>query len=1190
MAAEKTASIGQPNTSGGTVPSAGDRRRPEPGACAFPVVGIGVAASAGGLEAMRRLLGALADEPGVALVIVPRLESFGAGSELAPEHFIDSTRMRVCRVEDNPRIEPNVVYVSPPGRYVGLDECVLRSSEPERTRGRFVIDHFLRSLARSEANDPVAVILSGTGSDGTLGARAIWAAGGLVIAQDPSTADQPGMARSAMATGLVDRVLAPEEIAGALVALARHPIPRPEGAGAGKGLSTNGLGRVISLLGARAEAVHRYTEATLIRRVRHRMHLLSLDDYGRYATHLRRHPEELDALANELRNTAADFFEDPRAWEAFRRLAVVPVVAAGADGDPIRVWVPGCGTGEEPYSVALLVLEELQRTGKHRPLQVFATELDRAALDHARAGRYPGSIEADVAPWRLGLFFTAEEGCDSFRVSPQLREAVLFAEQDLLGDAPFSQIDLVSCRNLLIPIRPEFQEKAISLLHYAMHEGGALFLGGSRTVSPRLDLFKPLDARSRIYRWIGPAGRAHRQLRTHAFLDLWESRRRPPLDGSHPESSEMVDDELKRVNEELQSVNEELESSKEELMALNEELAAVNGELALSIEDLEDRYANLVAATQVPAVCLDRSLAIRWFTPAAQQVFRLVSSDRGRLLAQVAHDFITDDLAPAARRLQIDPKPIEDEVSTRDGRTFLRRIMPYRTGEQRLAGIMIAFWDISRRKQAEEELRQLNAELESRVAERTQDIRRLVTLIETSHDAIYTRTPEGTIKTWNPGAERLYGYTVRETQDQPYLILVPHDCRDKEAEKNHRLRRGEGIPPYETRRLCKDGRTIFVSVAHSPIQDASGQVFGIATIARDITDQKQAEESLRRSEARTSAILETAMDAVIGINHRGLIQWVNPAAERMFGYAAAEMEGHNVNMLMPRPYRDEHDDYLARYQETGRRPMIGFGREVEARHKDGHVFPVDLAVSEVEPGRLYTSIIRDITNRRTLEREVVEIASLEQRRIGQDLHDSVGQEVTALNLLADDLAETLGNDPLAAPPLVERMRQGLRRIQKELRTVLRGLVPVSVDTLGLMASLADLVSTVRQQGKAACTFDCPEPVTIGDNLVATQLYLIAQEAVHNAMKHARPREIRISLRSDHRLVLQVQDDGTGLSARTAEGQGLGLRIMQNRAAVIGATLIFEGAQPRGTLVTYTLARRDDATKQDRTARPCPDRR
>ena len=289
MAAEKTASIGQPNTSGGTVPSAGDRRRPEPGACAFPVVEIGVAASAGGLEATRRLLGALADEPGVALVIIPRLESSGAGSDMAPEHFIGSTRMRVCRVEDNPRVEPNVVYVSSPGPYVGLDECVLRSSEPERTQGRFVIDHFLRSLVRD-----------------------------------------------AMTTGLVDRVLAPG---------------------------------------------------------------------------------------------------------------------------------------------------------------------------------YPGSIEANVAPWRLGRFFSPEEGCDSYRVSPQLREAVLFAEQDLLGDAPFSRIDLVCCRNLLLPIRPELQEKAISLLHYAMHEGGALFLGRFRTVSPRMDLFKPLDARSRIYRRIGPAGRARRQLR-----------------------------------------------------------------------------------------------------------------------------------------------------------------------------------------------------------------------------------------------------------------------------------------------------------------------------------------------------------------------------------------------------------------------------------------------------------------------------------------------------------------------------------------------------------------------------------------------------------------------------------------------------------------------------------------------------
>jgi PAS domain S-box-containing protein len=310
----------------------------------------------------------------------------------------------------------------------------------------------------------------------------------------------------------------------------------------------------------------------------------------------------------------------------------------------------------------------------------------------------------------------------------------------------------------------------------------------------------------------------------------------------------------------------------------------------------------------------------------------------------------------------------------------------------------------------------------------------------------------------------------------------------------------------------------------------------------------------------------------------------------MFGYTAAEMIGQSVNMLMPSPHREAHDGYLARYLQTGEKHIIGINRETEACRKDGSVFPVDLAVSEIKHLKLFTGIHRDLTERKRLEREVVEIASREQRRIGQDLHDTVAQELTALNLLARDLAETLGADPAKAARLVERMDQGLQRSQHELRAVLRGLLPVAVDSEGLMAALADLADHTRQAGKVSCTFDCPEPVSLADNLAATHLYLIAQEAVHNALKHGRPRAIRISLQSNAGLVLQVQCDGIGMPALPDANGGLGLRIMRNRAAIIGATLTIEPAEPTGTLVTCVLARRNHGPQEAREPSPGADRR
>ena len=320
---------------------------------------------------------------------------------------------------------------------------------------------------------------------------------------------------------------------------------------------------------------------------------------------------------------------------------------------------------------------------------------------------------------------------------------------------------------------------------------------------------------------------------------------------------------------------------------------------------------------------------------------------------------------------------------------------------------------------------------------------------------------------------------------------------------------------------------------------------------------------------------------------------MNAATERMFGYTAAEMIGQNVKILIPSPYREEHDGYLANYAKTGVKKIIGIGREVMAQRKDGSTFPVDLAVSEVGQLKLFTGILRDITQRKELEREIVEIASLEQRRIGQNLHDSVGQELTALNILAGDLAESLRASPSNGSKLIEQIAQGLQRSQRDLRAVMRGLLPVAVDTEGLMAALSDLADRIQQEGKATCQFDCPEPVAVADNLAATHLYLIAQEAVHNAVTHARSRSIRIriSLKSNHLLLLSVQDDGTGMPAQPTEGHGgLGLRIMRNRAAIIGAALTIQPAQPTGTLITCALGRKNHETKPNQETSQDPDRR
>jgi PAS domain S-box-containing protein len=318
------------------------------------------------------------------------------------------------------------------------------------------------------------------------------------------------------------------------------------------------------------------------------------------------------------------------------------------------------------------------------------------------------------------------------------------------------------------------------------------------------------------------------------------------------------------------------------------------------------------------------------------------------------------------------------------------------------------------------------------------------------------------------------------------------------------------------------------------------------------------------------AILNTATDAIITMDIHGIIQSVNPASARMFGYAADEMVGQNAGLIMPSPHREAHDGYLIQYMQTGNKHIIGTSRELYARRKDGSMFPMHLTVSEIEERKLFTGILRDMTQYKLLERDVVEAAAKEQQRIGQDLHDSVAQELTAINLMADSLAESLETDPANATKLLQKMRQGLRRSQQELRAVLRGLLPVAVEANGLMAALIELANRTRQEGQVICKFDCPEPVAVADNLTATHLYLIAQEAVNNAVKHGAPRNIRISLHANPQLVLRVQCDGIGMPAHPETKGGLGLRIMRSRAAIIGALLTIEPAEPRGTMVTCRL--------------------
>ncbi len=1366
-----------------------------------PVVGIG--ASAGGLDAFEKLFSAMPPDTGVAFVLIPHLDpnhqSFMV--ELLARHTV----MPVTEAREGMPAAANRVYVIPPNHYMTIAGGVLRLTGPvERATSQTSIDIFLRSLADDQQERAICIILSGTGSHGSLGLKAVKAAGGMAMVQDPATAAYDRMPLSAVGTGLADYVLPVERMPAALVGYVRHSYMRNEPHGQEADDPQDDLGGVVALLQARTKSdFHGYRKKTLLRRIERRMALSHhVDRLADYLAHLRQHPEELANLARDLVIGVTSFFRDPEAFQALEESVVTPLVRDAPPDQPIRVWAPACATGEEAYSIAMSFLDQLAATGKSAPLQIFATDVNEAALETARHGVYPG-IAADVTPDRLKRFFTRVNE-SSYQVTKPLRESVVFAVQNLITDAPFSKLHLVSCRNLLIYLEPDVQKKVVALLHFALRENGHLFLGPAETIGRQIDLFEPLSKKWRVYRRIGARGAqqvqfpiasrkaayalgprwpstrddgpsvdfgavtqrllldafgpaavlvnrkhevlyffgpttrylgqppgeptqdiialAREGLRTKLrvavhqaireeqpaatgvvriqrnggpahvsaqvspvtgvpgaegfLLVTFQDQHQAPPDRDLPaptddllmrqlehelkatrddlqstlEEMESSNEELKTsneevmsMNEELQSANEELETSKEELQSLNEELTTVNHQLQEKVEAVEEAnndMANLLNCTDIATVFLDTRFRVKRFTPSSTRLFNLIATDVGRPIRDITQRFADDDLLSDVEQVLQDLRPREREIETHEHQWCIRRIVPYRTLDDRIDGAAVTFSDVTRLKHAEEGQRTLSMELEKRVAKRTAELetanqrlqaevverqraeegltqqarqqaavsalgsralrdRHLRTLLD---DACRTTVEtlgcefckvlelrpgagelvlragvgwsEGLVSSAvvPTGADSQAGYTLLVGQP-----VVVEDLATETRFKGPTLLREHGIVSGMSCVIVNAGRGgepwgVFGAHTRRRRSFTPDDVHFLQTVANLLggaVERDAAEKALEESRERLQAIVTTAADSIITIDRQGIIESVNLAGERAFGYAASEMIGRNVSMLMPDPYAREHDGYLARFLETGVKKVIGIGREVVGRRKDGSLFPVDISLSELREHRLFTGILRDVTRRKDLEREVLEIAALEEGRIGEELHDNAGQELTGLGLMASALAKRLaGRDE---SELARKVVVGLERTQEQIRSLAHGLVPIQVEPDALSQTLENLVQRIRDPSSIECSFEDPDAVLVTDSIVATHLCKIAQEALHNAVRHAHARHVHVALRgSDGSLTLTVTDDGVGMETALDRPGGLGLRLMRNRAGLIGARLSIESQPGQGTRIVCTM--------------------
>ena len=812
---------------------------------------VAVGASAGGLEALERFVAGVPVDAALANVGIQHLDPTHKG--LLTEILQRSTSLPVAEITDALRLEPHHVYVIPPNHELLVQDGVLRLQAPTARRGsRLPIDVFFRSLAEDQGARGVGVVLSGMGADGTAGARMIRAKGGTVFVQSPDDAKFPSMPQSVLDAGLATGSGAADELPTKILEQLVIEDRDPEGDRAGLeaivGVLHRTSGRDFSL----------YKRNTIQRRVQRRMAIHQVPTILDYVHHLEQNPHEADLLFKELLIGVTSFFRDSLVWDRLKNELLPALLQQEPQRTALRAWIPACSTGEEAYSLGIVFEEVTEARGiEGVTLQIFATDLDENAVEKARTGLFPYSIEDDVSPERLALFFVKEKRA-GYRLKKEIRDLVVFATQNVIDDPPFTKLDFLSCRNLLIYLAPALQRRLIPLFHYSLKPGGLLLLGSAETVGVFTDSFIPIAGEQRFYRRREPfapavssiAGSHGRGLvhvaatgsatgssepneassssveqyllrrfapatvladargnilfvsgRTGRYLELpagkasWnlfamareglrlslvaafrravrktepisiknlrvdsetedqlvditvepvdEPRLRgtmivffepqPPVPAvpsrksaktraaliAEPETTvvaladelsesraELValreymqssDEELKTANEELQSTNEELTTSKEEMQSINEELQTLNGELRVKLDELSrtnNDMKNLLDSTEIAVLFLDGELNVRRFTPQMTTIIKLIPGDIGRPLADLAsqldHEHLHADAHDVLRTLVF----VERRVELRDERSLRVRIMPYRTSDNRIDGVVITFTSI----------------------------------------------------------------------------------------------------------------------------------------------------------------------------------------------------------------------------------------------------------------------------------------------------------------------------------------------------------------------------------------------------------------------------------------------------------------------------------------------------------------
>jgi two-component system CheB/CheR fusion protein len=987
-------------------PSSAEDAAPAP-ASDLPVVGIG--ASAGGVGALQAFFRHMPADSGMAFVVILHLSPEHA-SQLA-EVLQQTTAMPVLQVTEAMPLDHDRVYVIPPARHLTLVEGTIQLTEPAEPRGqRAPIDLFFRSLAESQGPRAAAVVLSGSGADGASGVQRVKERGGLVLVQDPAEAEYDSMPRHAIATGLADIVLPVAELPGALVDYWRqaNAVALPAAAPPTSADDEAALRELLAALQARTgHDFSQYKRPTLLRRIGRRMQVTGATTLPAYLALLRARPEEGRALLRDLLISVTNFFRDPPAWQALA--AAIPLLFKGKGaGDIVRAWVAGCATGEEAYSVAMLLVEHGSTLESRPSIQVFATDIDERAIAVARQGLYPETIAVDVSEERLQRFFSSEPG--HYRVRKELRELVLFAPHNLLRDPPFSRLDLITCRNLLIYIDRAMQEQVLKLFHFTLLPDGLLLLGSSESTEGVANLFTPLDKTQRLFqrRTVPSAAHAVPALPLASPLSKQAIRSTEPSSTFSPSLDELAIQGLLQYGPPSVIINGDddivhLARGAGRFLQFTDGapspnlLKALHPELRLELRSALYRARQEGQRTETRRVRLQLGPSVRQVSASLQPLAEPAWA-QGYVLVFL-HDLAdSSDMAPGAF---VDAEPLvrqlEEELQRTRGQLRTTAEQYETTLEEQKAG--------SEELQAiNEELRATAEELETSKEELQSSNEELLTvnhelklkvdeLSRTTSDLqnLMASTAIGTI--FVDRGLRIKRFTPSA---QAVVNLMPSDLNRPLNHITHRLADDQLIPdttqvlatltPVEREVASQDGLWYLLRI--QPYRTETDQIDGVVLTFVDITRRRAAEEALRGSEERLRLLIESVEDyAIITFSADNRVTSWNTGAERTFGYREAEIVGQDGALLF------DPEDRAAGVPAQELTQVMESGRAEDERwhlRKDGSRFFASGVMTRLrdatQPG--FVKVLRDLTGRREAEEAL--------RRTHDELEQRVQERTEAL--------------------------------------------------------------------------------------------------------------------------------------------------------------------------------------------------